>query len=241
MCLLIFLVPQNTDAQSKKRPRDVFVLEVDASYEPPFQPILRSTYIIIDDDNVRPVEPSFAEVEYKRNTPFNSIEDRVSRLAHGVSKNIPPEFDHYGHEVRKYMAYVGNDRIFEDEEFLRKQIKSVKKARVVLEYWVDYLSEEQKKVEEILLNETVSATARTKHKQNKAQLKTFMVVIKSWIDANERYLTFIFQHFDVLELDYPQILVLESRYKTELYNLLAFKQQKLKELKEFKPFEMMVY
>lgn len=188
-----------------------------------------------------PEEPKFADIKYKKDTPIISIEDRINRLNHGTTKVIPPEYDHFGHEIRKYMENVGNVKIFDDEEFLKDKIKSVKKARVVFDYWEDHLNKETKQIEAILAEETVTATARTNYKQNEARLKTFIVVVKSWIDANERYLTFVFDNQEFLEIQYPEIIVTESRFKVELYNLLAFKQQKLKELQDFGPFEMMVY
>lgn len=238
ICLLTFIVPHAADAnRGNKR----HILNPDASYDPPFQPILLSTSILIDGDDKPPTEPNFADIDYKKNTPFNSIEDRINRLSHGVTKSIPPEFDHFGHEIRKYMSDVGNMKVFEDEEFLKKQIKSVKKARVIFDYWEDYLNNEVKGIDDVLATETVTSSARTKLKQNKAQLKTFVVVLKSWIDANERFLTFIFENPDILEVQYPELVVSEARYKVDLYNLLAFKQQKLKELQSFGPFEMMVY
>ncbi len=213
----------------------------DSGFEPPFQPILLSTSILIDSDETRPIEPVFKNVKYKNNTPFNSIEDRINRLAHGVSEAIPPEFDHYGHEIRKYMAKVGNDSVFTDEEYLKDQIKSVKKARVILDYWSDYLQKEQREIEKTIAIQDVTTTARTNFKQNKAQLKTFLVVLKSWIDANERFLKFIFDNPDIVVIEYPEMIVTEARYRFDLYNLYAFKQQKLKELQDFQPFEMMVY
>lgn len=239
LLLIIVTVICSSHVYANKRYKHL--LKPDASYEPPFEPVLLSASIKIDDDKDPPTEPRFLDVKYKKLTPYTSIEDRIKRLNFGISKTIPPEYDHYGHEIRRYMAEVGNLRVFEDEEFLKEQIKSVKKAKVVFDYWEQYLNKEIKEIDEYISTQPVTASGRTNLKQSKAQLKTFLIIMKSWLYANERYLTFIFENFEDIELEYPEILFLNQRPKIEMYNRFAFKQQKLKELKDFKPFEMMVY
>lgn len=218
-----------------------YMLKPDASFEPPFAPVILSSSIRIDKDDTPPIEPKFTNVTYRKSTPFNSLEDRINRLTHGVIETLPPEYDHYGHEIRKYMAQLGNNKIFDDEEFLKEQIKSVRKARVVFEYWESHINEEIREIDEIVQTQKVTSLVRTNFKQNKAHLKTFFLVMKSWINTNERLLMFIFENFDYVEILYPEIVFKDQRVKVGLYNILAFKQQKLKELKEYKSFEMMVY
>lgn len=237
---IIFLVVFCSHQVHAKGKRDLTVLNANGGHEDVFQPIMLSTSILVDDDDDKPQEPVFTDVKYKEILPYNGIEDRVKRLTQGVSESIPPEFDHYGHEIRKYMARTGNFKIYSDEEFLKEQIKSVKKARVVMEYWEKYVKQEIDEIDAQINGKFVTSATKTAHKQNKARLKTFMVVLKSWIDSNERLLMYLFNNPGIVEIEYPELIV-QPRNRVGLYNLLAFKQQKLKELKQFQPFEMMVY
>lgn len=238
LTLILCLHPQNAHAQQLD---EQFHLNPDASFEPPVRPELLSTSILVDNDEIVPVEPNIGEVKFLKYPPVNSIEERVDRLVQGVKQSIPPEYDHYGYEIRRYMAYVGNLKIYEDDDFLIEQIKNVRKAKIIAEYWEKALNQEIKELEEILSQDDASLSARTVLRQNKATLRTFIVVLKSWIEANERLLMFNFDNPRTFVVEYPEIIISDAKSRIAFYNLMAFKQVKLEELQRFGPWEIMVH
>lgn len=229
--VVAILIPQNLYARNNVTSGTEIVM-----------PELRSTSVMIDDDDEMPVEPNIGVIIYKKRKPLTSMRERVDRLVQGVNKNIPPEFDHYGYEIRRYMSRAGNLEIFEDEEYLKDQIRNVRKAAIVFKYWKKYLEDEVLEIEELVDNdETISPVIRTVFKQNKTTLKTFIVSLKSWIDSNERLLLHVYNNPEIFEVYYPEIIIISPQANVKFYNLSLIKQTKLKDMRAYRPFNMMVH
>ncbi len=239
--VLIILVHFNVSAAlAQNRGSDRF--NSDTGYEDAVLPRSLSTSVIIDDDDQQPNEPNITEIKFLKFPPLNSLGERVDRLILGIEKDIPPEYDHYGYEIRRYMARVGNIKIFSDKDFLEQQIKNVKKARIIGDYWKRKIDKEMMEIEEILAkDQDVHLRIRTSYRQNKATIRTFLIVLKSWIDANERLLKLIQEDPSIYEVIYPEIIIFNSKSRLAYYNSMLIKQQKLIELQDFRPFEMMMY
>ncbi|MGH1378111.1 MAG: hypothetical protein ACRBB3_04750 [Alphaproteobacteria bacterium] len=231
IALVAIVVPQNTYARAKVTSGTDIVM-----------PELRSTSVMIDDDDEMPLEPNIGVVKYKKRQPITSMKERVDRLVQGVNKSIPPEFDHYGYEIRRYMAHVGNLEVFENEEYLKDQIKNTRKAAIIYKYWKKALEKEVYDIEEIINNdETISPVIRTAFKQNKTTVRTFLVSLKSWIDSNERLLMHVFNDPEIYEIYYPEIIIANAKANVKFYNLSVIKQTKLKEIRVYRPFSVMVH
>ena len=222
---------------------EMVIIDADTSYEAVFMPELFSTSVVIDGDDEPPVEPNITKVEFLKPPEVSDVRNRVDALLHGVTKDIPPEFDHYGYEIRRYMARSSNMKVFEDEEYIKQQIKNVRKARVIADFWRKSLEEEISALEEIIENDdgSVAFAVRTAFKQNKITITTFLISLQSWIDANEQLLLFIFNNPDLFEIYYPEIIIQSTADNLSFYNLLLVRQIKLKEIKAYRTFEMMVY
>ena len=233
----IFL-PQNTYAQLKSE-----LLSADSGYERVVMPELFSTSILIDDNDEPPTEPNIAKVKFLRLPALNATSERVGRLIQGIKKDIPPEYDHYGHEIRRYMKGVGNIKIFEDEEYLIKQIKNVNKAQIIADYWQKHLDDEVAKISKIMEDpDSVSFAVRTAFKQNKITTVIFISSLKAWLEANRNVLmTILKDKSDSYEVYYPEIIITSAILKTELYNSLVIRQNKLIEIRDYQLFSMMVY
>ena len=122
---------------------------VKAGYEIIVMPKLESMWVEIDDDQEEPNEPNIGAVDFHRLPDVNGIQGRVDRLINGITRDIPPEYDHYGYEIRRYMASVGNIKVYEDEEFIKQQIKNVRKAAVIADFWRESLEKEIAAIEKI--------------------------------------------------------------------------------------------
>ncbi len=220
---------------------DYFV-SPDSGYEEVFMPRLQSTSVFIDKDSILPDEPNIAQVQFLKVPPVTGFVDRVNRLMRGITTDIQPEYDHYGHEIRRYMMHVGSVRIYEDRKFLIDQIKNVRKARVISDYWKKYLEEEMLEIQKSHedTNE-VPLSVRTAFKQNSLAIKTFLIVLQSWIESNQRLLMFVYDNPEIFDVEYPEVLVYSARERLDFYNLLSTRQTKLKDLKSYRPYEMMVY
>ena len=229
--VVAILIPQNLYARNNVTSGTEIVM-----------PELRSTSVMIDDDDEMPIEPNIGVVTYKKRKPLTSMKERVDRLVQGVNKNIPPEFDHYGYEIRRYMSRAGNLEIFENEEYLKDQIRNVRKAAIIFKYWKKYLESEVLEIEKLIDNdETISPVIRTVFKQNKTTLKTFIVSLKSWIDSNERLLLHVYNNPEFFEVYYPEIIIISPQDNVKFYNLSVIKQTKLKDIRAYRPFNMMVH
>lgn len=223
-------------------PQDSHARKLETSGNDIVMPELRSTSVVIDDDDERPVEPNMGVVDYKKRSPLTSMKERVDRLIQGVKKGIPPEFDHYGYEIRRYMTHVGNLEIFEDEEFLKEQIRNARKSAIIYSYWKKVIEQEVTDIEAIIdADDSISSTVRTAFKQNKVTIRTFLVSLKSWIDSNERLLLHVFNNTGIFEVYYPEVIIASPQANIEFYNLFVIRQTKLKEIRAYHPFSIMVY
>ena len=70
-----------------------------------------------------PVEPNIEKVTFLKIDPPRSIKDRVNRLLHGLYTDIPPEFDHYGYEIRRYMAHIAGPNVLSNPERLQEVLR----------------------------------------------------------------------------------------------------------------------
>ncbi|MDH5722667.1 MAG: hypothetical protein OEY94_05030 [Alphaproteobacteria bacterium] len=236
-CIIALLIPANLSAQGRNN-----LLDDVGSHLDVFMPELESGSIIIGEGPEPPAEPNILKITFLKIPPTSSIEGRIENLLHGIKTDIPPEYDHYGYEIRRYMSRIGNVKIFEDEEFLVEQIKNVRKARVIIEYWQAALQKEVNEIEEIVDNmPDAPSIIKTSLRKNKAEARSFITDAQRWIDSNERYLQHVYNLFGYLNLYYPELAFMRPHERIDFFNLLTTKQSILKRIKEYGPFAHMVY
>ena len=214
----------------------------DSSYEEVFSPELTTTSVLIDDDEEPALEPNIGQIRFFAYPTLTSVEERIDRLLHGINTYIRPEFDQYGHEIRRYMAHVGDMRIYSDPDFLLDQYRNVKKAKVIAEYWRKHLEKEIAEIESALEeDDSISLSARTAFRQNKNLVRTFVISLKSWVDSNEQILRKIGENQEIYTVRYPEVLVYNAKDRVDLYNLLSIRAAKLKDIRQYSGFALMVY
>ena len=204
-------------------------------------PELTPGSVMIDYDDQPPKEPNIVEISYLKIYPPRSLKERVNRLVHGITMDVPPEYDHYGYEIRRYMATVGNPKVFTDEAFLIEQIKNVRKARVVLRYWQKHIQEEMEQIEKEIEDVDAGSGVRTAYKQNRQETRSFFVDAQSWVDSNERLLMSVFDVFGYVQIEYPELIFLRPHQRIDFYNAFQARQFKLKEIRRYQSFTIMVY
>lgn len=210
-------------------------------YDKVIDPKLKDGSVLIDTDTVPPKEPNMIETKFLVQPPPRGLLERINRLIDGVDRDIPPEYDQYGYEIRRYMSRIGNLKVYTDQDYLVEQIKNVRKARIILRYWQESIEKEVKEIEvEIEANDSAS-TFWTVFKQNKAITRSFMIDAQGWIDSNERLLLNIWDTQGFVQVDYPEIIFIRPGERIDFFNLLQTRQFKLREIKKYQSFAMMVY
>ncbi len=233
------VLAQNADLEIKA--------DMSASYDPVIDPELFSTSITVDDDDIPPQEPNISKVVYQNIPDYTNLKERVDRLVHGIRKDLPPEFDHFGHEIRRYMARVGNVKIYEDEEYIKDQIRNIKKSQVIAEYWEKHLKEEIAAIQDIIdeddvkNNQEIPFSTRRAFKQNSSTVTSFMIALKPWIDDNEQFLLTLYHNIDLIDVSYPELIITLPNERTSLFNALITRQTRLRTIRGYEPFAMMVY
>ncbi len=214
----------------------------DSSYEEVYTPVMTTTSIVIDGDETPPVEPNIGEATYIKYPALTSLEERVARLLFGIKTYIRPEYDHFGHEIRLHMSRIGNLKIYSDPDYMLEQFRNVKKAKVVADFWKKHLESEIEEIQKIMDNdETIPLKARTAFRQNKAAVRSFLMSLKAWIDSNEQLLRIIAKEREDLEVVYPEIITLTPTVRVDLHNALSVRTARLKDIRQYPPFTIMVY
>lgn len=212
-----------------------------AGYGDIIMPELLDGSVMIDNDKIRPGEPNILQTKFLKIDKPNGLQERIDRLIFGIERDIPPEYDHYGHEIRRFMAHVGNEKIYSDESYLTEQIKNVRKARVVLRYWQAHVDEEIGDIDKLIEQEDSGSSVRSIFKQNKATIRGFFIAAQGWLESNEALLMNIFDTFGYFQLDYPELIFTRPHERIEYFNLFQARQAKLKEIRSYQSFTMMVY
>lgn len=223
-------------AASKGRPKK------DAQgYDLVFMPILKDSFMIVDNDDIPPNEPNILPITFLQDVPPRGLLDRVNRLTHGINVDIPPEYDQFGYEIRRYMAHVGNLKIYTDEEFLEEQIRNTRKARVIVRYWQQHIEKEVDALEQIIAEQDSSSSVWTALKQNRQVTRSFIIDLQGWVDSNERLLMKIFDMFGYIQVLYPELVFLRPHERVEFFNIYQTRQAKLNAIKKYQAFAMMAY
>jgi hypothetical protein len=214
----------------------------DSSYEEVYTPVMTTTSVMIDDDEEPPLEPNIGQAKFFRYPELTSTSERVDRLLHGINIYVTPEYDQYGHEIRRYMARIGNMKMYEDPEYLLNQYRNVKKAAVIAKFWQNHLELEVSQIESIMeKDETISLSTRTAFRQNKMAVRSFIMSLNSWIDSNEQLMRKIGQDPKLYLVRYPEIIVLNAKDRIDFHNLLSVRAARLKDIQRYAPFSIMVY
>ncbi|MAF97743.1 MAG: hypothetical protein CMH26_03825 [Micavibrio sp.] len=189
-------------------------------------------------------EPFFKKVTMMKLDPPLSVRERVDRLLYGINTDVPPEYDHYGYEIRRYMSTVGNPKGITDPQYLETQLKNIKSALIILEYWGKALEKEIDEIEAVIQERGDTGSTRSTFRYNRALVKAFLVETRSWIE-NNRMLLEMLQDLGPKGYSYNE----ENGYigflnKEDLQQFVAIYESKMKALRQMRdylPFQMMIY
>ena len=77
------------------------------------------------------------EVTYFDPPEITVLSEQFDSLLFGILTDLPPEYDLYGYEVRRYMSGIYSEAVFTDKIELKQQLYNIRRAKIVLSYWED--------------------------------------------------------------------------------------------------------
>lgn len=196
----------------------------------------------LDDMNIEePPEPFFEKIKFLEKQPADSLAQRVDRLVHGITIDIPPEYDHYGYEIRRYMSDLLTPSDLNDPEKLMEKIVNVKKAKIILDYWKKAINEEKKAIEAKIKNENVPSSVITSFRFNVGNADKFLADAHMWIDSNQEFLEFLQENQNQYYVQYPFYEIESDTVRSKFKRLYESRQRGLEAIIEYSPFRAMIY
>lgn len=188
-----------------------------------------------------PVEPLFKQVKFLKQAPPKTVIERIDRLIHGIRIDIPPEYDHYGYEIRRYMKSILTPDDLNNTMLIPEKLKSARTARVILDYWKKSLMEEMKIIEDELAKGNTGSNILTTYRYNKGIVNAFIPELYSWIDSNIEFLEFLQEIGGEFYVEYPFYELSTPPLAEKLDQLYRKREEGLKRVVPYSPFSAMVY
>lgn len=198
------------------------VNEIRANYKGPKEPILPKTKFIQFDHPAH-------------------IQGQAESLMHGITIGLPPEYDHYGYELRRYMKSVGNFDIYKNSLRLAQERKNLEKARIISRYWRQKMNTDTGTLSKRIIAENADSKARTTYKLNSGILKAFTIEMQSWLNANEALLNFLAERQKFYKFDNGRIIFRSANDRAMFVSLYAAREKSRQQMHKYDPFKVMVY
>lgn len=189
-----------------------------------------------------PVEPYIPEVKFLKIEKPLAVSQMVESLLYGVYTDIPPKYDHFGYELRRYMAKVGSTDVLGNEQRIYDEMTNIRKARIVMRYWRDSLSSKISEIEKIIdENENTSSRVRSEFRYNRGIVHGFLADCQKWIDVNYEFLEFLQKKKLNYKYEDPMMIFGDGTDRTEFIALLNKRETARSKINEYVPFARMIY
>ena len=187
-------------------------------------------------------EPVFKKVQYLTPEPPGYVEQQIESLVNGININVAPEHDHYGYEIRRYMASIAGPKILVSKEEIKQQLTNIKKAEIVLDYWRKNNSEKVKTIRAEMEKDNAKASLRSSFNYHNGTANAFFTEAQSWIDNNRDFLIFIYK-LDNKSFNYidPNIMFRDREDAVKFISILESQKAARKQIHKYVPFRTMVY
>lgn len=188
-----------------------------------------------------PVEPHFKQVKFIKQPEPKTLSERIDRLIHGIYIDIPPEYDHYGYEIRRHMKSIGTPNDLHNTLLLPEKIRNAKAARVILNYWKKELSDEIKEIEVLMESRDTTIAQKTTFRYNKRIVTTFLPEAYEWIDGNIYFLEYLQEISGQFYVNYPFYQIPNSNHRKKVKELYDQREQALENIVKYSPYRAMIY
>lgn len=189
----------------------------------------------------QPIEPHFKEITFLNQPPPKTLTERVDRLVHGIKTDIPPEYDHYGYEIRRYMKSILTPQDLNSTLQLPRKIQNARTARIILDYWKKALGEERSAIQKELDKGNVPSSLITTFRYNSGVIDEFIPDAYLWVDRNIEFLEFLQQNAGEYYVEYPFYEVPERAVRQRFQQLYSGRDKGLRRILQYSPFRAMVY
>jgi len=188
------------------------------------------------------LEPKFQQIQFYKYPEPTILTAKIEALLHGITVSLPPEYDMYGHELRRYMSAIAGPEVMSDKKRLAEEIANTKRAKIILEYWTKEITDNiDKLATEIEADEAVDPAARTSFKYNSGRAKAFIIEANSWVDNNQAMLEALFEMWSGFEYREPSINFGSQKDLNNYARLFRAREKSLRIMQEYPPFRMMIY
>jgi hypothetical protein len=197
----------------------------------------------LEQNNYRPpAEPKFDKVTFLKVEPPRTLKESIDHLLYGIYVDTPPEYDHYGYEIRRYMANIAGMDVLADPARIEQELANIANARIIYEYWRKDLSKKISDISKAIeADPSVSPTMRSTFKYNSGVVTAFLTECRAWIDNNEAVLKFLRERQGQYVYKDPIITFDEKQDRLDFQMLYKAQQKALTEINEYLPFMVMVY
>ncbi len=199
-------------------------------------PVLQNNQPLAFDD------PEFEVVKYLKLKEPQSMRERIERLAHGIYVDLPPEYDHYGYEVRRYMAHVGGPLVPTSKTNVEGQLQNIKNAKIIAQHWQKTMFDEIKDIDEALKNSESESSYRALYKYNSGIVRAFFTELNSWLDNNETLLAYLMTVDDGgYTYEAPVFRFSDKKDLKQFARYYDAQIRALEQIRKYPPFRIMLY
>ncbi len=188
-----------------------------------------------------PSEPYYKQIKFLNQPPPKTLPERVDRLTHGIKIDIPPEFDHYGYEIRRHMKSILTPIDLNNSMVLPDKLKNARTARIIMDYWKKALYEEMQAIEKEMDATQTNSTLKTTYRYNAGIVNVFIPDMYAWIDKNVEFLEMLQDNGGNYYVSYPFYDVPDSVLKSKLSTLYWEREAALENITKYSPFRSLIY
>ena len=199
----------------------------------------KSSYL--DADLGDPAAPVFELVQYSLPQPSKTLESKIDGLLYGLNSYIDPEFDFYGHEIRRYMASTVTPSQMNNPAEVLEQYKNIRRARIVADQWKADVAAQVEQLNRDI--ETAASASRMRSKMTYSQniIDQFFKNLDAWISTNQAAIEFYFRNKGEYEVVYPLYYFINFADKEDFTQIHIDREKALSEMQKHQPFTKMVY
>lgn len=241
-CLSLLSGAQASFAQTEEFERDIPLLRLWAqfnSYNFPQNPYEIEQAVR---DFKGPVEPTVPKVTFYEFDSPQHVQGRIDSLLHGIKITLPPEYDHYGYEIRRYMNSVGRIAIYSNRYAMEEEIVNIEKAWVVFRYWREALLAELDSLDAaIKADDTATSKVKTMFTVNETIVKAFIIEMQAWLNANQELLLFLAENRKDYTFEQGNFIFKSTAMARQFINLFSTRERAKLQMREYDPFGKIVY
>lgn len=187
-------------------------------------------------------EPDLPEVQFFALEPPKTMAQKVQSILYGITIDVPPQYDHYGYDIRRYMLSVGSAKVYEDPDLIKEELEKIAYAQKVLAAWSEKNAQEtQVLAAEITANKESEPQLQQDLRLNKAKAQGFFAVAQNWIENHKKALELLAQKRGHYYYEDSAFTFDNAQDMKEFASIYEAQQKSLAQIHEYVPFRIMMY